>query len=119
MLVLVLRVLSRLDHASRAADASRFTLVSRSGGVVVYTRQVRVRAIWKTGTTRPRARPGPAGEPRLGDLPFSLEVTTSRCVPLPCCLWTDHCHGLFCQVPECWLLRSQEVPGCCHLSKRC
>ena len=29
----------------------------------------------------PGARPGPAGEPRLGDLPFSLEVTTSRCVP--------------------------------------
>ena len=44
-LVLILRILSRLDHAPRAADASRSTLVSRSGGVVVYTRQVRIRAI--------------------------------------------------------------------------
>lgn len=48
----------------------------------------------------PGARPGPAGEPRLGDLPFSLEVTTSRCVPLPCCLRTDHCHGLFARFPN-------------------
>ena len=38
------RWLSHLDHASRAADTSRyrkfgFTLISRRGGVVVYTRQ--------------------------------------------------------------------------------